>query len=275
MGRSAALGIIALLTTASAAPTPQYPCDCTPPPCPCPVPTPCGDGPIKATLQKSCIPDRLKAIGFQEVPVPGGCFYIAPSPDVIIQPPPILIRPKQQPPITPPPITVQPAQQPAIQPPSIIIRPPALSPIQPPIITVRPPPLPPLQPSPICIRPPAQSPININPFTITPPPIPAFTPSPIVARPLPLPTIEPPSASVPLSQIIQSGVNNNPCSDNSYPTLCDACGSNNYNMDGRCDQRNSFNYPCNAVDSCEQSQSPPSPCDQYTPSIGTNVKFNK
>ncbi|KAL4702834.1 hypothetical protein ACJJTC_009299 [Scirpophaga incertulas] len=164
----------------------------------------CGDRPIRVFLQRSKIPQALRSAGFQQIAVPGGNFFITASPDILIQPPPILVRPRPLTPITPPTILVQPPQNPSITPKPIIVRPPPIAPITPPPITVRPPSIPPIRPPPIVVTPPRQAPIQPPAINIVPPPMSPITPQPIVIRP-PCPAmLQPPTITV------QSEVYKNP-----------------------------------------------------------------
>ncbi|CAK1591642.1 unnamed protein product [Parnassius mnemosyne] len=179
-------------------PRPPQPADRTLPP-----PTPGGNGPIGVVISKSNIPERLRSAGFQAVQVPGGLFYITHSPSVLLQPPPILVRPAPLRPITPAAITVQPPQQPPIVPPRIVVRPAPLPPITPPPIRVQLPRPSPIQPKLVVVRPPKPAPIQPPPITVTQPQPPPINPPPIVVRrPIP-PTVQPPTICIPTSAIFK------------------------------------------------------------------------
>ncbi|XP_023953143.2 uncharacterized protein LOC112056886 [Bicyclus anynana] len=204
MGRFTALVLIALLASAYSLPAPQM-CCVLPPPCPPedqPAdpgdadarPTPNGDGPIKVLVQKTTTQDQLRSANFQVYPVPGGIFYVHQNPDVIIQPPPILVKPPLLKPIQPSPINIQPPQLPPITPPPICVRPAPLPPITPPPICVRPKPLAPICPPPIVVKPPTPQPVVPAPISIRQPDLPVIRLPPILVRPptppnLQLPTI--------------------------------------------------------------------------------------
>ncbi|XP_050677560.1 protein enabled homolog [Leptidea sinapis] len=181
-------------------------------------PATCGNGVAKIQIQRTGTSAKLQSMGFQSINVPGGILFIKPKPDLVITPPPILVRPPRLNPITPPAITVQPPQLPPITPPPIWVRPAPLPPITPPPICVRPSPLPPIQPPTIIVQPPRPSPIQPAPITIRQPAQAPINPPPIVVRPHAPATIQPPTISFRTSVISRgsSGCEGSGAGDNSY-----------------------------------------------------------